>query len=464
MSMKPSIAALGLGVVALSASPTSLAAPIPEYRALYRNVDEGAPGSADVSLTYDSVAGRYTLIVTRVDAVERESEKTLRFNLVDDKIRPLTYREEYGRCGSCTVAVTFDWDGRRYGHDSGGYQYVGLLTERDGSPSRVVRDVAMLVANLPGRRELAGGFDDVLTEKSLGTVELTTPLGSVRADGRALRWRDAAIWFARELDDLPVRIVAFGVGLELAELQGIELMVTRGATAFEDGVIATSPASGAPGIRFPEYRAAYRVDENRRVGAGRLETAVSYDLASDSYELVATATETKHPEDAQVIRLPFRVVADRVQPLGLHVDEGGRRARTVDIDWTLDEVIMRSDGPPRRYPFIAFENRDEPEVESAMLEQLAQLLAILPGHPEIAGFDDVLSSESLGAAEISLPMGSFSVERLVLRGRDMSLEVWQARELGDLPVRFFGPVMARKATTIELTELNGIERASAPAR
>src|SRR6185503_11657867 len=299
MSMKPSIAALGLGVVALSASPTSLAAPIPEYRALYRNVDEGAPGSADVSLTYDSVAGRYTLIVTRVDAVERESEKTLRFNLVDDKIRPLTYREEYGRCGSCTVAVTFDWDGRRYGHDSGGYQYVGLLTERDGSPSRVVRDVAMLVANLPGRRELAGGFDDVLTEKSLGTVELTTPLGSVRADGRALRWRDAAIWFARELDDLPVRIVAFGVGLELAELQGIELMVTRGATAFEDGVIATSPASGAPGIRFPEYRAAYRVDENRRVGAGRLETAVSYDLASDSYELVATATETKHPEDAQ---------------------------------------------------------------------------------------------------------------------------------------------------------------------
>jgi len=137
----------------------------------------------------------------------------------------------------------------------------------------------------------------------------------------------------------------------------------------------------------------------------------------------------------------------------------------MDIDWTMQEVVLGFDERARRYPFISFQAPDEQGFEDPMVEQLAQLLAVLPGHPEIVGFDDVLSKESLGAAEISLPMGAFSVERLVLRGdiEDVNLEVWRARELGDLPVRFIGPVMARRATTMELIELHGIERTSASA-
>jgi hypothetical protein len=57
------------------------------------------------------------------------------------------------------------------------------------------------------------------------------------------------------------------------------------------------------------------------------------------------------------------------------------------------------------------------------------------------------------------------VERLVLQGEseDMSLEVWRARELADLPVRFSGPVMGRRVTTMELVELHGLDRAAAGA-
>ena len=100
-----------------------------------------------------------------------------------------------------------------------------------------------------------------------------------------------------------------------------------------------------------------------------------------------------------------------------------------------------------------------------MLEPLAGLIAFLPGRREIAGFDDVLSSESLGAADVSLSAGPMRVERLVLRGKleDMSLEVWRALDLADLPVRVTGPVMVRKTTTLELTELQGIERTSGSA-
>ena len=93
------------------------------------------------------------------------------------------------------------------------------------------------------------------------------------------------------------------------------------------------------------------------------------------------------------------------------------------------------------------------------------MIAFLPGSREIAGFDDVLASESLGAADVSLPIGSVAVERVVLRGKleDTSLEVWRALDFGDLPVRVTGPAMVRKATTFELTELHGIERAAPSA-
>ncbi|HSC14586.1 MAG TPA: hypothetical protein VLI71_05680 [Gammaproteobacteria bacterium] len=83
----------------------------------------------------------------------------------------------------------------------------------------------MLVAQLPGRRELAG-FDDVLTEEPLGTVEIELTVGPVQAEGRALGATEEALWLAPELEHLPVRIQVSGMTLELAELTGIELAAT----------------------------------------------------------------------------------------------------------------------------------------------------------------------------------------------------------------------------------------------
>jgi hypothetical protein len=227
--MRLSPAALGLGVVGFCATPPTMAEPIPEYRALYRNVDEAAAGSADVSVSYDSASEAYTLTVKRVDDAAREAVRTLLFKLVGERVRPSSYRQQDRRCGSCTFAAKFDWDGRRVQLDQGGDQQIARFTETTVGRGRssLVRDIAILVAQLPGRRELAG-FDDVLAAESLGTVEITTTVGRVQAEGRALHGEtEEALWLAPELEHLPVRIQAPGLTLELAELTGIE----RAATA-----------------------------------------------------------------------------------------------------------------------------------------------------------------------------------------------------------------------------------------
>jgi hypothetical protein len=222
--MKLSVAALGLGVVGIGATPPTMAEPIPEFRALYRNVDEAGAGSADVSSSYDSASGAYTLTVKRVDEAAREIVRTLRFTLVDDRVRPSSYRQQDRRCGSCTFAARFDWDGRRVQLDQGGDQQIARFTATEVGRGRssLIQDVAMLVAQLPGRHELAG-FDDVLAAESLGTVEITTPVGSVQAEGRAMHGAtQETLWLAAELAHLPVRIQAPGLTLELADLHGLE--------------------------------------------------------------------------------------------------------------------------------------------------------------------------------------------------------------------------------------------------
>ena len=466
--MRFSIATLCLGVVGFCATPPTMAQPIPEYRASYRNVVETAAGSADATLSYDSDSRAYTYTVKRVDEEEHEVVRTLRFTLVDDRVRPSSYRQQDRRCGNCTFAARFDWDGRRVQLDQGGDQGISRFTATEVGRGRssLIRDVAMLVAQLPGRRELAG-FDDILAAEPLGTVEITTPVGPVQAEGRALHGAtEEALWLAPELQHLPVRIQAFGMTLELAELDGIELSATPPAAAAERGAITAPPPSDeAAATPVPEYRAVYRLDDKRTVGAGRLEIAVSHDRTSDRYDLVATMIEVKRPERVLVEKMPFRLVGDRVQPLGVHMEERGRRVNTgtIEFNWALHEVILRFDEREERYPLITFQDRDEQGPPIAVLEPLAAMIALLPGSREIAGFDDVLSSESLGAADVSLPIGPLTVERFVLRGKgkDMSFEVWRARELADLPVRVTGPVMVRNATTFELTELHGLERAVA---
>src|SRR5688572_3592524 len=196
--MRFSIATLCLGVVGFCATPPTMAQPIPDYRASYRNVVENAAGSADVTLSYDSDSRAYTYTVKRVDEEERKVVRTLRFTLVDDRVRPSSYRQQDRSCGSCTFAARFDWDGRRVQLDQGGDQQIARFTATEVGRGRssLVRDVAMLVAQLPGRRELAG-FDDVLGAESLGTVEITTPVGRVQAEGRALHGAtEEALWLA----------------------------------------------------------------------------------------------------------------------------------------------------------------------------------------------------------------------------------------------------------------------------
>jgi hypothetical protein len=475
--VKSWVAAIGLGVVALIAlAPPSAtrAAPIPEYRASYRAIDETAASSADVSLSYDSVAGSYTLVVKRVDKTAREIETTLRFDLVDDRVRPLAYRSKDSRCASCTLTVRFAWDARGYHLNTRGNDSVGSLVARDGSLSGFVGDVGLLVAMLPGRRGLAG-FDNALTVKSLGTVELATALGPVHADGHALQGPpEATLWLAQELEHLPVRIQAFSIysfaTVQIVELQGIELSAAPGAVAAERAATgAPLAAEESAAATMPEYRAVYRVDDHRTVNIGQMEIAVSHGDAPDSYEFVARVTETKRPERPPlVIEMSFRLVGDRVQPLGLHMEQrAGRRPYTVGIefDWALHDAVLRYDEDQLRYSLVAFDDRDERDLRMYILEPLAEMLVYLPGNRELAGFDDMLSAQSLGAAEISLPMGTFPVERLVLRGtrEDMTVEVWRARELADLPVRFSGPVMGRRETTMELVELHGLDRAAAGA-
>ena len=475
--MKSSIAVIGLGVVALTAfaaPPAASAAPIPEFQASYSAVDETAASSADVSLSYASVAGKYTLVVKRVDKTAREIEMTLRFDLVDDRVRPLTYRSRDSRCSSCTLTVSFDWDAGRFHRNTRGRDSVGSLIARDGSPNGLVGDVAVFVAMLPGRRGLAG-FDNALTVKSLGTVELATALGPVHAEGRALQGPpEATFWLARELEHLPVRIQAFSLSfatVQLVELRGIDLSAAPAAVAAERAATGAPLATEQLGAAatMPEYRAVYRVDDHRTVNVGRMEIAVSHGDAPDSYEFVARVTETKRPERPPlVIEMSFRLVGDRVQPLGLHMEQrAGRRPYTVGIefDWALHDAVLRYDEDQLRYSLVAFDDRDERDLRMYILEPLAGMLAFLPGNREIVGFDDVLSTQSFGGAEISLPMGSVPVERLVMHGEgeDMSFEVWRARELADLPVRFSGPVMGRRVTTMELVDLHGLDRAVAGA-
>ncbi len=422
-------------------------------------------------MTYDSVAGTYTLIVMRVDRTSGEIETTLRFDLVDDRVRPIAYREKSSRCSGCAITVSFAWDAGRFHYNTRGNDSLGSLIARDGSPDSLVRVVAVFVAMLPGRRGLAR-FEYSLAGKPLGTVELATALGPLHAEGHALQGPpDATFWLSRDLEYLPVRIQAFSpysfATVQLVELSGIQLSAAAGAVASQNAATAAPPALEEPAAAtVPEYRAVYRVDDHKRVGVGRMEIAVSHGGAPGSYEFDAQVIETKRPERPLVIQMSFRLVGERVQPLGLRMEQHtGRRPYTVGIefDWALHDAVVRYDDRQARYSLVTLDDRGERELRLGVLEPLAAMLAYLPGSREIAGFDDVLSVQSFGAAEISLPMGSVPVERFVLRGEGegASWEIWRARELADLPVRFFGRVMGRRATTMELVELQGLERAAA---
>lgn len=237
--MRCTIAAIGLGVVALAAPPDTTAAPIPEYRALYRaTVNETAAGTSEFSLSYDSSGEKYTLTIKDVDERSRTYMTALEFDLADDGVRPLAYRQEKGRCVSCTYAVRFNWEEGRAEIKYQGTRLVVPVRRDKVAPKGLVFDLITMVAMLPGRRELAG-FKGALSLESLGMVELATTVGPVHAEHLAYRGAkesDASdLWLARELGDVPVRIeLSSGKSatmLELAELRGLALSPARGGPA-----------------------------------------------------------------------------------------------------------------------------------------------------------------------------------------------------------------------------------------
>jgi hypothetical protein len=219
----------GLGLLALAVPPAAPAAPIPEYRALYRvAVDDVDSGFADYSLSYDAVAGEYTLI----ERTGKESQyvATLQFVLVNDSVEPREYRKEVRGCATCTTAVRFNWATGRVEYKNRGSRLVVRLVEHDGW-SDFLETLLGLTTMLPGRRELAG-FDDALSVTFLGTDEVPTQLGPVRAERselRAAKKRDVVdeLWRAPDLADVPLRRRTDSgkstTTLELADLQGIDL-------------------------------------------------------------------------------------------------------------------------------------------------------------------------------------------------------------------------------------------------
>jgi hypothetical protein len=90
--MRSSFAPLALAVLTLATAHPATAAPVPDFRALYRSVD-GTSASTDVSSTYDSGEGTHTLIARRVTQENREYVRTLRFKLDDERVRPLIARK-----------------------------------------------------------------------------------------------------------------------------------------------------------------------------------------------------------------------------------------------------------------------------------------------------------------------------------------------------------------------------------
>src|SRR5882672_2606847 len=204
-TMKAWLAIIGLGAAACGATPAAMAAPLPEYRAIYRPIDQTGSRDARVSLRYDSASEEYTFIVSRFDTFDHELVTTLQFHLVDDKIQPFAYRDENRACATCTEALRFNWIDRRVEYKTRGSRHVAALTTTYEPLRTIVNDIAMLVTMLPGRRQLEG-FEDLVSIRPLGTVELATTLGSVHVEGHALHGTTrSVVWLARELEDLPVR-------------------------------------------------------------------------------------------------------------------------------------------------------------------------------------------------------------------------------------------------------------------
>jgi hypothetical protein len=237
------IATVCLCLTALAALRAATAAPIPEYRALYRvdYNDEVAAGTEEVALSYDSAASQYTLTVkdALVKFPQRDRVLVLTFDLLNDDVRPWSMRWETGNCATCTELYTFNWatgavDVRRRGNRN--VLPIGLYKS-------LVMYLGSVVARLPGRRELAS-LKGVLCKDSGDQVELTTAVGVVHAERREFRGgkaypnSDVDLWLARELGGLPVRTESRAPGrrsktMEVTQLYGI-------ATPADHGVAETA--------------------------------------------------------------------------------------------------------------------------------------------------------------------------------------------------------------------------------
>ncbi|HUL83019.1 MAG TPA: hypothetical protein VL131_12805 [Gammaproteobacteria bacterium] len=227
-----------LCLTALAALRAATAAPIPEYRAVYR-IDyngEVATGTEEVALSYDSAAGQYTFTVkdTVVKFPKRDRVLVMTFDLVNDGVRPSYLRWETGNCASCTQLYQFNWASGAVDLRSGGYRTVFRIGRAKG----LVMSLAAVVALLPGRHELAR-LKGLLCKDSGDPVELATAVGVVHAQRRELRGgkeysaSDGDLWLARELGALPVRIESRAPGrksetIEVTELQGIVTPADRG--------------------------------------------------------------------------------------------------------------------------------------------------------------------------------------------------------------------------------------------
>ena len=215
------------------------------------------------------------------------------------------------------------------------------------------------------------------------------------------------------------------------------------------GITALNSPPAAISADLPEYRAVYRMTTDKAV-TGATDYSLSYDSAAAKYTLEVKEFDEKSRLSGMTRTLEFVLVEDGVRPLAYRHNKGTCVACTVGVrfSWQARAAELRYKGVRRVVP-----------LRHDLVDELAELVAMLPGQRELEGFADAIPSESLGVFEITTALGPMKTERRTLRGA-LTSDVWLAQELAGLPVRI--EASARKPSTIlELAELQGIAPSAA---
>lgn len=209
------------------------------------------------------------------------------------------------------------------------------------------------------------------------------------------------------------------------------------------GLVAFGSPQGATSAPIPEYRAVYRITTGEAV-TGSADYSLSYDAAAATYTLEAKQFDEKSRQSGMTRKLEFVLVENGIRPLAYRREKGSCVACTaaVRFSWEARAAELRYKGVRRVVP-----------LRHDLVDELAELVAMLPGRYSLEGFGDAISSEPLGTLVLATALGPLKTERRALRGAVTS-DVWLAQALDGLPVRI--ETSARKPSLWEVTELHGI--------